>query len=186
MNWLQKLAGLDKQSGIFDKIKHPLMIGMMGTGLGLLNPEDAEARRKTKTPTTHVAPVPTNAVNIPDWRDRVIHQESRGNPKATSNKGAGGLMQIMPATWTEVTKKLYGKSLPFSQAYNPEINKKVGEYYLKWIQSQLKKMMGREPTIEQILAAYNRGIGRLKQCRYDWTKMPPESRNYVKKITGIK
>ncbi len=221
---------MDKEAGLFDKLKNPAMLGLMGLGL-MGSPDDAEAKgkiqRKTpavqvqrtpakvQPPKTKVQPskpkvpvkpkqeippkapeIPTSqpaeteqtqaeAVNIEEWVDRVIHQESRGNPKAKSPVGARGLMQLMPQTWAEVTKKIYGKPLPFDKAEDPEINRKAGTYYLKWLQSNLRRMMNKEPTIEQILAAYNGGIGRLKQKGWDVSKMPPESRDYAAKITKM-
>lgn len=125
-------------------------------------------------------------VNVEQWVDRVIKQESGGNPNAVSGKGARGLMQIMPATWAEETKMIYGKSLPFDKASDPKICRVVGTHYLKRIQNVLRKWMGKEPTIEQILAAYNGGWGRLKSVNYQWEKMPAESVGYVRGIISHK
>ena len=120
-------------------------------------------------------PVP---VNLPDWYDRIITQESGGDPNAVSHKGATGLMQIMPKTWADMTHE------PYSKATNPTLNKKIGIKYLSYIQKTLRKKewMGKEPTIEDILASYNAGFGRYRNKGYDLSRMPEETRNYVKKI----
>ncbi len=125
-------------------------------------------------------------LRIEDWVDRVIQQESSGDPNAESPVGARGLMQIMRPTWDEWTEKLYGRVLPFDQAFDSDINKEVGTAYLKWVQTTLRNWMNKEPTIEQILAAYNGGIGRLRQNEYQVDRMPGESRDYSERITGAK
>lgn len=215
MNWLQIIATaeLQKTTGIWDKIKNPALTGLLGLSL-LGNPDPANAKHKTtKPPITqkHVTPkkqiIPKHVnppkstktttqpaqepVNIDDWVDRVIQQESGG--KATkpngqpllSSTGARGLMQIMPKTWAEVTKSMFGKELPFQQADDPVLNRQVGTFYLKWIQTQLRKMMHKEPSINQILAAYNGGIGNLKRHNWQVSGMPLESRNYARNITNM-
>jgi len=126
----------------------------------------------------------SEGVAIESWIDRIIQQESRGNPKAVSPVGARGLMQIMPATWKEETKKTFGKPISFDRAFEPNLNKQIGTQYLKWIKNTLRSWIGAEPTIEQILSAYNGGVGRLRKVDYNWKKMPPESVDYVQKITG--
>jgi soluble lytic murein transglycosylase-like protein len=202
--WLEKAA-----AGWQDKLKNVALVGLLGAGLaGLPSTTDA-APKKHQPAVKKVAPKPppqkikqspatnqppatsqptsqpaaNSAVVIEQWVPKIIQQESRGNPKAVSHAGARGLMQIMPRTWAEMTKKLYGKPLPFKRAFEPELNKKVGIYYYKWIQNTLRDKMKKEPTIEQILAAYNGGIGNLSKANYDIQRMPAESIDYVAKIT---
>lgn len=122
-------------------------------------------------------------VIIEDWIERIIMAESSGIPNKESPVGARGLMQIMPATWNEQTKKIYGKPLSFDLAFDPKINRTVGTHYLKEIQKTLKNWTHKEPSIEQILASYNGGMGRLRKNNFDVSKMPEETRNYVTKIT---
>lgn len=57
-----------------------------------------------------------------DLINRVIHQESRGNPNAVSGVGAEGLMQIMPAN---------KKGLGITNSFDPEQNIKGGTALLK-------------------------------------------------------
>lgn len=193
MNWLQKIhsANCKKQAKVWDSIKHPALVGLMG--LGLLGTPDASDAAKNKKPPV-VAPVkykkpvpvvPVKKVNIEEWVDRVIRQESGGNPTAQSDKGARGLMQIMPETWADITKEIYGQPLPFSLADDPVICRRVGTWYLKWIQDQLRARMKKEPTIAQILAAYNGGLGRLQKKKWNVSRMPAESKNYARNIMNM-
>jgi len=71
----------------------------------------------------------------------LIHQESRGNPKAVSPKGALGLTQLMPAT---------AKEMGVDNPMDPEQNVMGGARYLS-------QQMQRFGNTELALAAYNAG-----------------------------
>jgi soluble lytic murein transglycosylase-like protein len=65
---------------------------------------------------------------IPErWIYLVMHVESAGNPRAVSPKGAMGLMQIMPATWSGLRARLGLGADPFA----PRDNILAGAAYLR-------------------------------------------------------
>ena len=94
----------------------------------------------------------------------VIKQESSGNPRAVSPVGAKGLMQLMPRT---------AASLGVKDAFDEEQNIAGGTRYL----AQQIKRFG---SVENGLAAYNAGAGKVK--KYGGIPPIPETQNYVKKI----
>lgn len=99
----------------------------------------------------------------------VIATESAYNPRAISNKGASGLMQLMPAT-----AKRYG----VNNRYNPSENISGGARYL----SDLMHMFNNDKRLA--LAAYNAGENAVLRCG---NKVPPyrETIGYVDKVMRL-
>ena len=96
--------------------------------------------------------------------DSVIHFESGYNPSAVSNKGAQGLMQLIPAT-----SHRFGVKNPF----NPKDNIEGGVRYLKYLQDLFK-------DDRLALAAYNAGEAAV--ARHGWIPPYSETRNYVYQV----
>lgn len=98
----------------------------------------------------------------------VMAQESGFRPRATSQKGAMGLMQLIPATAAR-----FGVTEP----YDPEQSIMGGTRYLKFL---LDLFEGR---VDLALAAYNAGEGAVKKYG---NRIPPysETRNYVRTISA--
>ncbi len=84
-----------------------------------------------------------------------IRQESRFNPSARSARGAGGLMQIMPATAAAIT----GSSRAKERLSDPEYNLSLGQRYLT-------KLLSEDPVNGNLIylaASYNAGPGKVAQ-----------------------
>ena len=96
-----------------------------------------------------------------------MHQESSFKLKATSNKGASGLMQLMPAT---------ARRFGVTKIYDPQQNIEGGVKYMRW----LLDMFGGDVALA--LAGYNAGEGAVMKYR---NKVPPyrETQEYVRRIS---
>jgi len=108
--------------------------------------------------------------------DRVIQQESRGDPNAVSPVGAAGLMQVMPDT---ARKPGFGvKPLAWGDRFDPVENRRFGEEYL---QAMLTEFNGDQA---RALVAYNWGVGNARKWSGELSDLPAETKNYVQTILG--
>ena len=102
-----------------------------------------------------------------DLVEAVIRVESAFNPRAVSNKGAQGLMQLMPRT---------ASALGVRNVFDPYQNIEGGVRHLRYL---LDRYPGNVPLA---LAAYNAGEKAVDQ----YHGIPPygETTQYVQKILG--
>ena len=94
-----------------------------------------------------------------DWRllAAQCYQESTFDPKARSWVGACGLMQIMPATATEM-------GLPHSQIYEPEANIATATRYIKKLTNHFNDIVDGNERRYFVLAAYNGGFFHIRDA----------------------
>ncbi len=97
----------------------------------------------------------------------VIQQESNYKAAALSNKGAQGLMQMMPAT---------ARRFNCQDAADPKENISAGARYLRYL---LERFNG---DVSLALAGYNAGEGSVD--KYDGVPPYGETQNYVRVITA--
>jgi len=112
----------------------------------------------------------------------VINIESHFNKSAKSQKGAIGLMQIMPSTAEELSKEV---GLSTYDLNNPEDNILIGTYYIYQLSEKFD-------NLETALCAYNAGPTNVKAWLKDETKSEDgrtlknipfeETRNYIEKF----
>ncbi len=117
----------------------------------------------------------------------IIRQESAFDPRATSPVGARGLMQLMPGTARDVTRKV-GVPYQADELYDPELSVRLGATYFKQLLDRF------DGNVELALAGYNGGPNRIHRlwkesgrpdvelADFVETLDLDESRNYVKRI----
>jgi len=99
--------------------------------------------------------IKNNAAKIGwDWRFLCsqIYQESRFDPKAKSWAGAGGLIQLMPAT---------AKEVGVTNSFNPKENIKGGVKYLDKMRDKFDSVTDSVQKVKFTLAAFNCGAGHV-------------------------
>jgi soluble lytic murein transglycosylase-like protein len=119
--------------------------------------------------------------------ESVIQIESAGNPQTVGAAGERGLMQIMPATWQETTRDLYGRPVSFRLAFNPALNREVGTAYLATLHAFLLEHRARWRADERslLLACYNAGPTRVLDAGFDVKRLPASTRDYVKRASTL-
>jgi soluble lytic murein transglycosylase-like protein len=99
----------------------------------------------------------------------VMAVESNYDPRALSEKGAMGLMQLMPGT---------AKEMFVSDAWDPGQNIEGGARYLRLLANQYAG----DPV--QVLAAYNAGPEAVRRSGGSVPNIP-ETREYVRKVVEL-
>jgi soluble lytic murein transglycosylase-like protein len=108
------------------------------------------------------------------WIRAVIRMESGGrswldDKPITSGAGAMGIMQLMPATYSEM-RELYDLG---EDPHDPRDNVLAGTAYLRWLYEKY--------GFPKMFAAYNAGPAAVEKRR----RLPSETRAYVKGISRI-
>jgi len=158
-------------------------------------PTDGRYRRVTRTEDVagvYRAPAAVRVRSLPSgagrsaWRDAirdaatthnlpealilaVIAVESNFDPRAVSEKGAAGLMQLMPAT---------ARDMYVADVFDPEQNIHGGTRYLRLLANQYGG------DLVRILAAYNAGPEAVRRAGGNVPNIP-ETREYVRKVVAL-
>jgi hypothetical protein len=118
-----------------------------------------------------------NRFSVPErWVRAVMHQESGGQAylngqPITSDAGAAGLMQVMPATYAELRDRYNLGNDP----YNPHDNIMAGTAYIREMYDKYGS--------PAFLAAYNAGPQRVDDYMAGRSGLPNETVNYLAAIT---
>jgi soluble lytic murein transglycosylase-like protein len=157
-----------------------IVLAMMG---GSISAVSAASVKTQSAPIATVNPVnpyvgyiaeASRRFGIPEsWIRAVMRVESRGHVKAVSPKGAIGLMQIMPDTWTGLRLRYRLGRNP----HDPHDNILAGAAYLR-------EMHDRFGTAG-FLAAYNAGPGRYVEYVAAGRPLPAETRAYVAALAPL-
>ncbi len=100
----------------------------------------------------------------------VIHIESDYDHLAISNRGAEGLMQLMPETAEWMAERL-AIDWPDSHSFDPALNVKLGAQYLAHLSHQFR-------NLDQTLTAYNRGPKATRYILHTHGRLPPPIRDF--------
>lgn len=116
----------------------------------------------------------------------VINAESRFNPNAVSNKGAVGLMQLMPKTAKWICEKI-GEDYSEEKLYEPDYNIKLGTYYLAYLTNKFD-------DLSLVICAFNAGEGTVSLWLHDKQISPSgeklntipykETKDYLSKVNN--
>jgi len=110
----------------------------------------------------------------------VIYQESKFHADARSDRGAVGLMQLLPSTAEGIAARTGGSRFVASDLYDPEINVRYGAWYLR-------HLLDKYGSEQLALAAYNAGQANVD--RWQAQQLPvqfPETRDFVDHVEELK
>jgi hypothetical protein len=174
---------MEQYAKAMDAIRHPAEYA--------LDPElNSKIEKNTETYAS-IIEAASKKYNVPANLIRaVIFQESGGDPTICSGVGAGGLMQLMPATakglglgeiypmTREATAKGKGRLRldPRDERANPEKNINAGTQLLSQLLTRY------DGNIPYALAGYNWGAGNMDKYLHGKRKMPRETQQYISSI----
>jgi hypothetical protein len=171
-------------SGIFDRIRFSLSVGILALGFSTMLCVPAMAQ---------TSPVPSSAGSLPPtesvdslvdeasrrfsipapWILSVMQVESGGNAQALSPKGAIGLMQIMPETYATL-RQAFGLG---ADPYRPRDNIMAGAAYMR----EMLDLYG----TSGFLAAYNAGPARYDEHLATGEPLPEETQIYLSRLAPM-
>jgi soluble lytic murein transglycosylase-like protein len=148
-----------------------LAASMLSSGSAHAERTSPQAHRMSGVSVDPLAAYVTEAsrrFGVPErWIRAIMRVESSAKQRARSSKGAVGLMQIMPKTWTELRAR-YGLG---ADPYDPRDNILAGAAYIR----ELYDRYG----APGFLAAYNAGPGRYERHLATGRPLPDETQAYV-------
>ncbi len=110
----------------------------------------------------------------------VIYQESKFHADARSDRGAVGLMQLLPETAEGIAERTGGTQFRVSDLFDPEINIRYGAWYLR-------HLLDKYGSERLALAAYNAGQANVD--RWQARGLPiqfDETRGFVDHVEHLK
>jgi len=153
-----------RASGVFDSLRFSIFAGVLGLGFSNMFCTLAVAQTASAAPPNGTRPQTHSIDSLIDeasrrfsipalWIRSVMQVESGGDAQALSPKGAMGLMQVMPETYTAL-RQAYGLG---ADPYQPRDNIMAGTAYLR----EMLDLYG----TSGFLAAYNAGPARYDEHR---------------------
>jgi soluble lytic murein transglycosylase len=110
----------------------------------------------------------------------VIYQESKFDADARSDRGAIGLMQLLPGTAKGIAARTGGSKFRVADLYDPEINVRYGAWYLR-------HLLDKYASERVALAAYNAGQANVDSWRARGIGVQfEETRDFVDRVEHLK
>ena len=151
----------------------PLLVAAPFTGVALAQKAPDARPQRGHTIAGYIAEA-ARRFGLPiAWIRAVMDAESAGDVRAVSPRGAMGLMQIMPNTWSELRTR-YGLG---RDPFDPRDNILAGAAYLREMHDRYGS--------PGFLAAYNAGPQRYDEYLAGVRALPAETRAYVAMLAPL-
>lgn len=173
-----------RASGVFDRLCFSVVMGMLTIGFSIMFRTPAVAQTASAAPSKGAGLQMQSVDSLVDeasrrfsipalWIRSVMQVESGGNAQALSPKGAIGLMQIMPETYTAL-RQAFGLG---ADPYQPRDNIMAGAAYLR----EMLDLYG----TSGFLAAYNAGTARYEEHLATGEPLPEETQIYLSRLAPM-
>jgi hypothetical protein len=171
-------------SRVFDCLRFSVFVGVLALGFSIMFRIPASAQTASAAPSNATGPRTQSVDSLVDeasrrfaipslWIRSVMQVESGGDAQALSPKGAIGLMQIMPETYTAL-RQAFGLG---ADPYQPRDNIMAGAAYLR----EMLDLYG----TSGFLAAYNAGPSRYAEHLATGEPLPEETQIYLSRLAPM-
>lgn len=127
-------------------------------------------------------------VMTPELFEKFVEKESSFNLYAYNSKSkASGLVQIQKPSWEQI----FPEEDYYSGRFNLDLNLEAGLRYCSWLENYFGKnnpnwsSLNYEQKVEQLVAGYNAGIGKIRKVNWDFSKMPVETKKYKEFVLDL-
>jgi hypothetical protein len=100
-----------------------------------------------------------------------------------------GAFQMSRGAWSDVNvwRRTRGERVySYSQyALNSSVNRAYAADYLSMIHSELSRKLRRAPTVAEIYAAYNMGLGNFAECDYRMANVNPMTARKAQQVHNL-
>lgn len=179
---------------------------MIGAQLVAANQEHRTVWGGVASPMPWVRSAPDTSFTIPDpapateavldvavastvdlFLEAIVQIESAGDPRCVGQAGERGLMQLKRGTWKEAAASAFTDPPSFEKAFDPAINRRVGQAYLAQLQSFLHDNHAEwNADMRSLLAAcYNAGPSRVEAAGFSLDRLPSGTQSYVDRVTAL-
>ena len=116
--------------------------------------------------------------------------ESSGGRFLVGDEGRSlGEFQISEAAWLDVNSWREARSLKTydyrENVMNAFINRVYASNYLSFLHDQLRRRLGRQPTLGEMYAAYNMGLKAFAECGFKLTRVNATTRGRCQQIEAM-
>lgn len=125
----------------------------------------------------------------PTWTKALALVESGDNCKAQGDgRTAIGPHQFHRSAWGDITnmRKAMGlRTWHYPKAKTREASYAYAETWLRYLRDQLRQMLKREPTLQQIFLAHNMGLTGFKDIGFDPSRAPRERADAADRFANL-
>lgn len=177
-------VNLPREKASAERSEPALTVALSAASRPVFDP-DVERWRDLSATATSAVRVATSASLDDDLLLALVAVESGGRPEARSAMGAVGLMQVEPATYTDLQAR-YGALLAHRPLAQPSTNMLAGALYLVECARYLHVDVSDPASLELVLEAYNVGPHATAEWWHTGTpRLPEETIQHASRIKAV-
>lgn len=180
---LAELIVASRQKQAPDALPVDLSVPVAALPADVAVPDDAESQAEESDDAELASPQQAADLLV----EAIVQVESAGRAGMVGRHGERGVMQLKRDTWNQTTAQEFGRKIDFHQAFDPDLNRRVGKAYLAWLHNYLLRYQARWKADERslLLACYNAGPTQVREAGFNLKRLPASTQDYVRRATAL-